>query len=656
MDEPESLGAITLASREKLDNLIFVVNCNLQRLDGPVRGNSKIIQELEGAFKGAGWNVIKVILGSEWDSMIEKDNDNILVENLNDLVDGEFLKFIVEGGKYYREKFWSKDEKLLEFVSDLTDEEIENLRYGGHDPAKVYAAYHNAVNSKDKPTVILAQTIKGYGLGEAGEGRNITHQQKKLNQQELLDFRTHFNIPLSDEECIHAPFYKPHDKSDEIKYLIEQREKLGGSIPERQSSCEPLETPKLDFFKELLEGSNDREVSTTMSFVRLLTLLCDNKNIGNKIVPIIPDEARTFGIDPLFRKIGIYSHSGQKYEPVDSDQFLYYKESVDGQILEEGISEAGSLSSFIAAGCSYSNYGINMIPFFIFYSMFGFQRVGDLIWAAADMRTKGFLIGGTAGKTTLAGEGLQHQDGHSHLMASTIPNLKSYDPAYSYEIAIIIQYGLKDMYKWQNNVFYYITLENENYIHPKLPSYDIVDDVIKGMYCISNNSKSKKIKIQLLGSGPMLNEVIKASKILMEDWDIEASIWSITSYSELHRDAESVSRWNNLHPDSVPKKSHLKKKINSDNGPVVAVSDYVKLVAEQISPYIDCPFIALGTDGFGRSATREQLRDFFEVNHHYIVLSSINILVKSGILRKDNLKKAIEKYNIDSEKSNPNSV
>ena len=656
MDEPESLGAITLASREKLNNLIFVVNCNLQRLDGPVRGNGKIIQELEGAFKGAGWNVIKVILGSEWDNIIEKDSDNILIEHLNNLVDGEFLKFIVEGGKYYRDKFWSKDERLLKLVSKLSDEEIENLRYGGHDPAKVFAAYHNAVNCKDKPTVILAQTIKGYGLGEAGEGRNITHQQKKLNEQELLDFRTHFNIPLSDEECIKAPFYKPHNESEQIKYLMDKRKKLGGSIPERKSSCEPLNTPKLSFFQELLDGSNDREISTTMSFVRLLTLLCDNKDIGNKVVPIIPDEARTFGIDPLFRKIGIYSHSGQKYDPVDSDQFLFYKESVDGQILEEGISEAGSLSSFIAAGCSYSTYGINMIPFFIFYSMFGFQRVGDLIWAAADMRTKGFLIGGTAGKTTLAGEGLQHQDGHSHLMASTIPNLKAYDPAYSYEIAIIIQHGLKEMYKWQNNIFYYITLENENYTHPKLPSYDITDDVIKGLYCITENSKSKKIKIQLLASGPMVNEIIKASKILLDDWDIEASIWSVTSYSELHKEAESVSRWNNLHPESVEKISHLKKKIKSDKVPVVAVSDYVKLVAEQIAPYVDCPFIALGTDGFGRSDTREQLRDFFEVNQYYIVLSSITILVKTGILSKNNLKMAIDKYNINPEKPNPNSV
>ncbi len=656
MDEPESLGAITLASREKLDNLIFVINCNLQRLDGPVRGNGKIIQELEGAFRGAGWNVIKVILGAEWDDLLDRDKDNILIDSLNNLVDGEFLKFIVEGGEYFKDNFWSKNEKLLKLIEKLSIDDLEKLRYGGHDPAKIYAAYHKAVSTKNKPTVILAQTIKGYGLGESGEGRNITHQQKKLNESELLDFRTHFNIPLSDEECIKAPFYKPHSSSEEIKYLLHRRKELGGFIPNRRSSCEPLNTPKLDLFQELIDGSDDRKLSTTMAFVRLLTILCDDKNIGKNIVPIIPDEARTFGIDPLFRKIGIYSHSGQKYDPVDSDQFLYYKESIDGQILEEGISEAGSLSSFIAAGGSYSTNGINMIPFFIFYSMFGFQRVGDLIWAAADMRTKGFLIGGTAGKTTLAGEGLQHQDGHSHLMASTIPNLKAYDPAYSYEIAIIIQYGLKDMYKWQNNVFYYITLENENYVQPKLPDYNIQGDIIKGMYCLSENSSSKQIKVQLLASGPMVNEIIKASKLLNDDWNISASTWSVTSYSELHKEAEDVYRWNNLHPENTNKKSHLDKKLLKRNGPVIAVSDYVKLVAEQISPYIKCPFVALGTDGFGRSDTREALRDFFEVNQYYIVLSTINLLVKESILRKEILKKAIVKYKINTKKSNPNTV
>ena len=656
MDEPESLGAITLASREKLNNLIFVINCNLQRLDGPVRGNGKIIQELEGAFRGAGWNVIKLIWGSQWDNLFEKDKNNILIEHLNKMTDGELLKYIVEGGKYFRENFWNKNKELSQIVEDLSDKELENLKFGGHDPAKIYTAYYNAVNQKDKPTVILAQTIKGYGLGEAGEGRNITHQQKKLNEEELLKFRTHFDIPLSDKECGDAPFYKPHQESEEIKYLLEKRNDLGGFLPFRSNNCKPLKTPELDSFQDLLDGSNDREMSTTMAFVRLLTILCDDSIIGNNIVPIIPDEARTFGIDPLFRKIGIYSHQGQLYDPVDSDQFLYYKEAQDGQILEEGISEAGSLSSFIAAGTAYSNYNVNMIPFFIYYSMFGFQRVGDLIWAASDMRTKGFLIGGTAGKTTLAGEGLQHQDGHSHLFSSTVPNLKSYDPAFSYEIAIIIQYGLKDMYEWQNNVFYYLTIENENYIHPPLPSYDIVDGVIKGMYCLEDNKKSKNIKVQLLGSGPMLNEVYKASEILKDDWNIDSSIWSVTSYSELHKEAEDIYRWNNLHPNSPSKKSYLEKCLEVSNGPVVAVSDYVKLVAEQIAPYIDCPFISLGTDGFGRSETREKLRDFFEVNKYYIVLSTINLLYKNGILRKDSLNKAIKKYKIDINKPNPKSI
>jgi len=657
MDEPESLGAITLASREKLNNLIFVINCNLQRLDGPVRGNGKIIQELEGAFRGAGWNVIKVIWGSEWDALFEKDKNNILTEHLNKILDGEILKFIVEGGNYFRENFWNQDERLSEIVEDLSDEELENLRFGGHDPAKVYAAYDKAVNEKDKPTVILAQTIKGYGLGEAGEGRNITHQQKKLNEEELLHFRTHFDIPLSDEECIKAPFYKPHKNSEEIKYLISKREKLGGLIPNRLNISKQLDIPSVDYFQELLDGSNNREISTTMAFVRLLSLLCDEKNIGSKIVPIIPDEARTFGIDPLFRKVGIYSHIGQKYEPVDSDQFLYYREATDGQILEEGISEAGSLSSFIAAGTAYSTYGINMIPFFIFYSMFGFQRVGDLIWAAGDMRTKGFLLGGTSGKTTLAGEGLQHQDGHSHLMATTLPNLKAYDPAYSYEIAIIIQHGLKDMYQWQNNFFYYMTIENENYIHPPLPNYEIKDDIIKGMYCLKKkNIRKGTTAIQLLASGSMVNEVVKASELLINDWKIDTTIWSVTSFSELHKEAENIERWNNLHPKGKKKISFLNQKIKLSNGPVVAVSDYVKLVAEQISPYIKCPFIALGTDGFGRSDTRDSLRDFFEVNKYYIVLSSINLLIKEKVLDSKILPKAIEKYKIDVNKPNPNSI
>ena len=656
MDEPESMGSLTLAAREKLDNLIFVINCNLQRLDGPVRGNGKIVQELEGAFRGAGWNVIKVLWGSNWDVLFDKDFKGILKERLNQCLDGDFLKYVVEGGTYFREHFWADSPELLKIVEHLTDEELENLTVGGHDPGKVYAAYYEAINHKNQPTVILAQTIKGYGLGEAGEGRNITHQQKKLNENELLHFRSHFNIPLNDKDCISAPFYKPNKNSEEITYLLEQRKRLGGFIPSRQNNAPSIKIPDIHIFDELLIGSENRKVSTTMVFVRLLTILTKNKKIRKNIVPIIPDEARTFGIDPLFRELGIYAHDGQKYDPVDSDQFLYYKEANDGQILEEGINEAGSISSFIAAGTSYSNYNINLIPFFIYYSIFGFQRIGDFIWAAADMRTRGFLIGATAGKTTLAGEGLQHQDGNSHLMASAIPNLRAYDPAFSYEIAVIIHHGLLEMYEWQNDIFYYLTLENENYIHPPLIDEKIKEGIIKGIYPIKKNKKNKKIKVQLLASGPMLNEAIAASLLLEKDWDIDASVWSVTSYSELHKEAENIRRWNILHPNSTPKKSFLDKKILKDNGPVIAISDYVKLVAEQISPYVSCPFVALGTDGFGRSDTRERLRDFFEVNRYYIVLYALDKLAVQNNIEKDKVSQCIDKYNIDVNKPNPNKV
>jgi len=653
MDEPESLGAITLASREKLDNLIFVINCNLQRLDGPVRGNGKIIQELEGAFRGAGWNVIKVIWGSDWDELFDNDKNGLLINKLNQSVDGDFLKYIVEGGAYFREKFWKSDKNLSKLVEHLSDEELENLRVGGHDPSKVYAAYHQAVNHKEQPTVILAQTIKGYGLGEAGEGRNITHQQKKLNEEELLHFKSHFNIPISDKDCINAPFYKPDEDSEEIKYLKNQRTKLGGFLPTRSNNAESFSIPDLKLFEELLNGSENRKVSTTMVFVRLLTLLTKNKNIGKYIVPIIPDEARTFGIDPLFRELGIYAHAGQKYDPVDSDQFLYYREAIDGQILEEGISEAGAISSFIAAGTSYANHSVNLIPFFIYYSMFGFQRIGDFIWAAADMRTKGFLIGGTAGKTTLSGEGLQHQDGHSHLIATSVPNLKAYDPAFSYEIATIIHHGLIDMYEKQNDVFYYITLENENYVHPPIINENIKEGIIKGIYCLKNKKSESDIYVQLLASGPLVNEIIEARKLLKDDWNIDSILWSVTSYSELHKEAEDIRRWNILHPESEPKKSYLEKMINSNNGPVIAVSDYVKLVSEQIAPYINCPFVALGTDGFGRSDTRENLRDFFEVNRYYIILYAIDKLAKIGKVSKKMISECINKYNINLDKPNP---
>ena len=522
---------------------------------------------------------------------------------------------------------------------------------GGHDPAKVYAAYSEAVKHKGQPTVILAQTIKGYGLGESGEGRNITHQQKKLNEQELLNFRSKFNIPIKDEDCILAPFYKPSENSEEIKYLKERREALGGFIPERYTDNKKLLIPPLSNFKELLDGSNDRQISTTMAFVRFLTMIVKDKEIGKNIVPIIPDEARTFGIEPLFRQIGIYSHAGQKYDPVDSDQFLYYREATDGQILEEGINEAGAISSFIAAGTSYSNSLQPMIPFFIYYSMFGFQRIGDFIWAAADMRTKGFLLGGTAGRTTLNGEGLQHQDGHSHLIASTIPNLKAYDPAYAYEIAVIIQHGLKEMYEENKDIFYYLTLENENYVQPKMPD-NIENGIIKGMYKIKESDNSN-LKVQLLGSGPILNEVIAAAKLLKNDWGVESDIWSVTSYSELHKDAEEVSRCNLLNPEKPNQTSYLDECLINKNGPVIACSDYVKLVAEQISPYVNCDFTSIGTDGFGRSGTRDELRDFFEIDKFHIALAAMNSLYKQGKVKVKMVSELINEYKIDSNKINP---
>ncbi len=651
MDEPESLGALTLASRENLDNLIFVINCNLQRLDGPVRGNGKIVQELEGAFRGAGWNVIKVLWGSDWDILFEKDTNGLLVKRLEEIVDGDQLKYIVEGGAYAREHFWGKYPELAKMVEHLTDEELSNLKMGGHDPAKVYAAYSKAVNHKGQPTVILAQTIKGYGLGEAGEGRNITHQQKKLNEQELINFRSQFDIPLTDEEASKAPFYRPRDDSEEIKYLKERREILEGLVPSRKDNSKSLKIPSIKIFDELFKSSDERKYSTTMAFVKLLTILTKDDNIGKYIVPIIPDEARTFGIDPLFRMLGIYSHNGQKYEPVDSDQLLYYREAVDGQILEEGISEAGAMSSFIAAGTSNVNYRMKMIPFFIFYSMFGFQRIGDLIWAASDMRTQGFLIGGTAGRTTLNGEGLQHQDGHSHLLASTIPNLCAYDPAFSYEIAVIIHDGLTKMYQENQDIFYYLTLENENYSHPEMPP-KCKEGIIRGMY-LFKSLKSKNVNIQLLGSGAILNEIIEASEILYSDWGIGSDVWSVTSYSELHKEAEDIERWNLLHPEKPRRSSYLSDCLSKTDMPIVAASDYVKLVSEQISPYIENTLVSLGTDGFGRSDTRDGLRDFFEINKYYIILAAVTVLVKEGLLDKKIISKVIKKYNIKTEKDNP---
>ena len=649
MDEPESLGALTLASRENLDNLIFVVNCNLQRLDGPVRGNSKVIQELEGAFRGAGWNVIKVIWGSEWDSLFQKDVNGTLVKKLNDLLDGDLLKFTVEGGAYFRQEFFEKDPELEDMVKDFSDEDLENMLAGGHDPVKMYSAYNEAVNYEGKPTAILARTIKGYGLGDAGEGRNITHNQKKLNKEQLLYFRDRFDIPLDKNETTNASYYEFTKSSKEYKYIKKQRDALGGPVPTRVDRSKKLKIPEISIFDELLNGTGEREVSTTMAYVRLLTIITKDKSIGKHVVPIIPDEARTFGMDPLFRQLGIYAHKGQLYDPVDSDQFLYYKEAKNGQILEEGINEAGAMSSFCAAATSYSNHGIKMIPFYIYYSMFGFQRVWDLIWASGDMRSRGFLLGGTAGRTTLNGEGLQHQDGHSHLAAAATPNIKAYDVAYGYEIATIIHKGLKEMCEEDNDVVYYLTLENENYVHPAIPK-DTADGIIKGLYQMKNH---KEPAIRLFGSGPLMNEVLTAGEMLKEDWGVDSEVWNVTSFSELRKDAENTKRWNVMHQKNKHKQSYLEQCITNSDIPTVAVSDYVKLVTEQIGPYVPGPYYALGTDGFGRSDTRENLRHFFEVDRYYIILFAIRALVNDNKLDEAVINKVIKKYNIDISKPNP---
>ena len=649
MDEPESKGALTLASKEELDNLIFVVNCNLQRLDGPVRGNTKVIQELEGAFRGASWNVIKVVWGSDWDELIEKDSSGKLLQRMDEVIDGDVLKYVVEGGAYFREHFFGKYPETLELVSHMSDDELIKMKLGGHDPVKMYAAYKEAIEHKGRPTVILARTIKGYGMGSAGEGRNITHNQKKLNEDELLYFRDRFSVELSDKEAVKAPFFKPKANSKEIKYLKQRREELGGYLPSRVVKNKKMNPPDIKIFQELLDGTGDRSISTTMAFVRLLTIICRDKEVGKYVVPIIPDEARTFGMDPLFRQLGIYAHKGQLYDPVDSDQFLYYKEAVNGQIFEEGINEAGAISSFIAAGMSYQTTGENMIPFYIYYSMFGFQRVWDFIWAAGDMRARGFLLGGTAGRTTLNGEGLQHQDGHSHLAAAATPNVKAYDLAYAYEIAVVVRHGIKEMFSDQKDVIYYLTLENENYVHPPMPK-GVEEDIIKGMYKLHS---TKKPKVRLLGSGPLLNEVIEAAKILKEDWDIDPGIWNVTSFTELRREAEEVERWNIINPTKKAKRSHIEKSLNNNSVPTIAVSDYVKMSSEQISPYVSGSFYSLGTDGFGRSDTRENLRHFFEVDRYYIVLTAIRALADQGDLEMKVVNDVIKKYNIDPNKPNP---
>ncbi|HAB53721.1 MAG: pyruvate dehydrogenase (acetyl-transferring), homodimeric type [Ignavibacteria bacterium RIFOXYB2_FULL_35_12] len=652
-DEPEALGAITLASREKLDNLIFVINCNLQRLDGPVRGNGKIIQELEAAFRGAGWNVIKVIWGTDWDPLLDKDNDGKLVKRMSEVVDGEYQKYSVESGEYIRNHFFGKDPDVLKMVEKMTDEQLQKMKRGGHDPEKVYAAFKSATEHVGQPTVILAKTIKGYGLGESGEGKNITHQQKKLNEDEMKEFRSRFGIPISDDDIANAPFFKPSEDSPEMKYLLARRQELGGFVPLRKSDVRPIKTPPEEIFEEFYKGTEGREVSTTMVFVRILAKLLKDKEIGKLVVPIVPDEARTFGMESLFRQVGIYSHVGQLYEPVDRDSLLYYKEAKDGQILEEGITEAGSVSSFIAAGTAYATHGINMIPFFIYYSMFGMQRIGDFVWAAGDMRTKGFLIGGTAGRTTLNGEGLQHQDGHSHLLAYSVPNLVTYDPAFAFELAVIIRDGIKRMYEDKEDIFYYITVMNENYAMPEMPG-NVKEGIVKGMYKFkASDKKNLKIKAQLFGSGTIMNEVLKAAAILEDDYKVAADVWSITSYKELRREALEVERWNLLNPNQTPKVSYISKLLANEDGVFVASSDYVKALPDSISKWFPLSLYSLGTDGFGRSESRAELRDFFEVDAKHIVLAALTGLAKAGKIKSTDLDKAMKKLGINPKKKNP---
>ena len=655
MDEPESLGSITLASRERLDNLVFVVNCNLQRLDGPVRGNGKIIQELEAIFRGAGWNVIKVVWGSDWDNLMTNDRDGILVKRMGEITDGQYQKYFVESGAYFRHNLFGSDPRLLKMVEHLSDEQLSRMRLGGHDPIKVHAAYKAATEHKGAPTVILAKTIKGYGLGEAGEGKNITHQQKKLNEDELRIFRSRFGIPIPDEELHDAPFYRPADDSPEILYMQERRKQLGGYLPARKVRSKPIAPVSEAHFEEFHKGTDGREVSTTMVFVRLLSKLLRDPEIGKLIVPIIPDEARTFGMEALFRQVGIYSSVGQLYEPVDMDTLLYYKEAKDGQILEEGITEAGSICSFIAAGTAYANHGINTIPFFIYYSMFGFQRIGDFIWAAADLRTRGFLVGGTAGRTTLAGEGLQHQDGHSHVLALPVPNLLAYDPAFAYEIAVIIQDGIKRMYVDQESIFYYLTVGNEPLPMPGMPEgKDVKDGILKGLYRFRTSTrKDSKLRAQLFGSGSIMYEVLKAQQILEEKYGVAADVWSVTSYKQLYRDGNDCERWNMLHPGETPRVPYVSQKLKDAPGVLVAASDYMKVLPESIAQWMPRPLLALGTDGFGRSESRVALRDFFEVDAKHIVLATLTALAREKQIKPDALQKALKELGINPEKANP---
>ncbi len=660
-DEPESMGAIGVAARERLDNLIFVVNCNLQRLDGPVRGNGKIIQELEADFRGSGWNVLKVIWGSYWDPLIARDTGGLLLKRMEEAVDGEYQTIKSKDGAYVREHFFGKYPELRNMVSNMSDDDIWRLNRGGHDPHKIFAAYASAMKHTGQPTVILAKTIKGYGMGEAGEAQNITHQQKKMGTTSLKAFRDRFKLPIPDEKLDEIPYINFEEGSPELEYMHQRRDALGGYLPTRRRKGDVLDTPPLSAFDTLLKGSDDREMSTTMAFVRVLNTLTKDKKIGKRIVPIVPDESRTFGMEGMFRQLGIWSSIGQLYTPQDADQLMFYKEDKNGQILQEGINEPGAMASWIAAATSYSTHGVSMVPFYIYYSMFGFQRVGDLAWAAGDQRARGFLLGGTAGRTTLNGEGLQHEDGHSHLISSTIPNCISYDPTFAYEVAVIVQDGLRRMYAEQEDVFYYITVMNENYRHPEMPN-GVEKGIVRGMYLLSESKLSAKKgsktapRVQLLGSGTILNEVIAAKTMLEKDFGVAVDIWSCPSFTQLRRDGLSVARWNMLHPEEKPRQAYVSECLNSTPGPVVAATDYMKTFADQIRPFIDKHYVVLGTDGFGRSDTRAKLRGFFEVDRRYVAVAALKALADDKTIAADAVTKAISKYKLDTEKPDPTTV
>ncbi len=657
MDEPESLGAISLAGREQLDNLVFVINCNLQRLDGPVRGNGKIIQELEADFRGAGWNVIKVIWGSYWDLLLMRDVHGVLLKRMEECVDGEYQTYKSKDGAFVRKYFFGKYPELLDMVSSMTDEDIWRLNRGGHDPHKIYAAYSAAMKHQGQPTVILAKTVKGYGMGEAGEGQNITHQQKKMGTDSIRAFRDRFHIPIPDDQLEKVPFYRPAETSDEMKYLRERIKAMGGSLPARRRKAAPLTVPPLATFEAQLKSTEDREISTTMAFVRILATLVRDKTIGKYVVPIVPDESRTFGMEGMFRQLSIYSHVGQLYTPQDADQLMFYKEDRHGQILQEGICEAGAMSSWIAAATSYSTHGQSMIPFYIFYSMFGFQRIGDLAWAAGDMRARGFLLGGTAGRTTLNGEGLQHEDGHSHILASTIPNCIAYDPTFSYEVAVIIQDGLRRMLQEQEDTFYYITVMNENYVHPAMPA-GAEAGILKGMYLFKEGQAKKgQPKVQLLGSGTILREVIAGAELLEKDFGIVSDLWSVTSFNQLRRDGLDAQRWNLLHPEAKPRKTYIETCLEKHEGPIIAATDYMKLFADQVRAFLPGrAYSVLGTDGFGRSDTRKKLRRFFEVDRYYVAVAALKALADQKAVPASKVSDAIKKYGIDPEKPNPATV